>query len=184
MVVLPYIVKTPSGRLQAAFLHTPNVATLSDLSLKNRIFMAAYRYRRLDPVPFAVPRRPLSSARVALVSSGAVHLPEQTPFASDIKGGDFSFREIPGDVEVARLLVAHKSDAFDQTGFLEDRNLGFPLDRLREMAGRGEIGSLNTRHVSFMGSITAPGRLLSETAPAAANLLAADGVDVAILTPL
>jgi hypothetical protein len=35
-----------------------------------------------------------------------------------------------------------------------------------------------------MGSITAPGRLLSETAPAAANLLAADGVDVAILTPL
>lgn len=146
--------------------------------------MAAYRYRRLDPVPFAVPRRPLSSARVALVSSGAVHLPEQTPFADDVEGGDFSFREIPGDVEVARLLVAHKSDAFDQTGLLEDRNLAFPLDRLREMAGRGEIGSLNARHVSFMGSITAPGRLLSQTAPTAADLLAADGVDVAILTPL
>ena len=52
------------------------------------------------------------------------------------------------------------------------------------MAGRREIGSLNTRHVSFMGSITAPGRLLSETAPAAAAFLAADAVDVAMLIPL
>jgi D-proline reductase (dithiol) PrdB len=160
------------------------VATLSDLSLRNRVFMATYRYRRLDPVPFAVPRRPLGGARVALVSSGAVHLPEQTPFDDHFKGGDFSFREIPADADVSRLLVAHKSDAFDQAGFLEDRNLGFPLDRLREMAGRGEIGSLNARHVSFMGSITAPGRLLSESAPAAAALLASDGVDVALLVPL
>ena len=160
------------------------MATLSDLSLKNRVYLATYRYRRLDPVPFALLRRPLSSARLALVSTGAVHLPEQVPFDESFRGGDFSFREIPGDVEVARLLVAHKSDAFDQTGLLEDRNLAFPLDRLREMAGRGEIGSLNARHISFMGSITAPARLLSETAPAAADLLAADGVDVAILTPL
>jgi D-proline reductase (dithiol) PrdB len=160
------------------------MASLSDLSLKNRLFMATYRYRRLDPVPFALPRMPLRAARVALVTSGAVHLPGQAPFDETVRGGDVSFREIPGEVEVGRLLVAHKSDAFDQSAFLEDRNLGFPLDRLREMSGRGEIGSLNGRHVSFMGSITAPGRLVSETAPAAAALLEADGVDVAVLTPL
>jgi hypothetical protein len=35
-----------------------------------------------------------------------------------------------------------------------------------------------------MGSITAPGRLVAETAPQAADLLAADGVDVALLVPL
>ena len=160
------------------------MATLSDLSLKNRIFMATYRYRRLDPVPFARPKRPVVEAKVALVSSGAVHLPEQTAFDEEFKGGDFSFREIPNDVDVKRLLVAHKSDAFDQAGFLADRNLGFPLDRLREMESAGEIGSLNSRHVSFMGSITAPGRLMTETAPAAAELLAGDGVDVALLVPL
>jgi D-proline reductase (dithiol) PrdB len=160
------------------------MASFSDLSIKNRIFMATYRYRRLDPVPFARPRRPLAEAKVALVSSGAVHLPEQTAFDEGFKGGDFSFREIPDGADVGRLLVAHKSDAFDQTGFLEDRNLGFPLDRLHEMEKAGEIGSLNARHVSFMGSITAPGRLMTETAPAAAELLAGDGVDVAILVPL
>src|ERR1035437_8123435 len=33
--------------------HTARVASLSDLSLKNRLFIATYRYRALDPVPFA-----------------------------------------------------------------------------------------------------------------------------------
>lgn len=160
------------------------MASFSDLSLKNRLFMATYRYRKLDPVPFARPRRLLPEARVAIVTTGAVYTPEQKPFDEELKGGDFSFREIPNGVDVSTLGIAHKSDAFDQTGFRADRNLGFPLDRLREMAARGEVGSLNGRHVSFMGSITAPGRLLTETAPAAAELLSGDGVDVALLTPV
>lgn len=160
------------------------MAHLSDLSLKNRIFMSTYRYRKVDPVPWAAPRKPLREARVALVTTGAVYAPGQEPFDESFKGGDFSFRELSAVVDVATLGIAHKSDAFDQTGFLADRNLGFPLDRLREMAASGEIGSLNHRHLSFMGSITAPGRLVTETAPRAADLLAADGVDVALLVPL
>ncbi len=35
-----------------------------------------------------------------------------------------------------------------------------------------------------MGSITAPGRLMRETAPEAARWLVDDGVDVAILVPV
>lgn len=160
------------------------MASFSDLSLKNRIYMGTYRYRTVEPVPFTAPRRPLAAARVALVTSGAVYSPGQVPFNGDFKGGDFSFRELPVDVDVRTLGSAHKSDAFDQTGFAADRNLGFPLDRLREMASRGEIGSLNARHLSFMGSITAPGRLMTETAPRAAELLTGDGVDVAVLVPV
>lgn len=146
--------------------------------------MAAYRYRYLLPVPFAMPRRPLRQARVALVTTGGVHLSSQPPFDAAIRGGDPSFREIPAGTDLAALGIAHKSDAFDQTGFRADRNLGFPLDRLREMTDRGAIGALNGRALSFMGSITAPGRLMKETAPAAAALLEADGVDVALLVPL
>jgi D-proline reductase (dithiol) PrdB len=164
--------------------HTVDVARLSDLSLRNRLFMAKYRYRALDPVPFARLARPLKQARVALVTTGGVHLPSQAPFDCGIKGGDASFREIPADADLTALGIAHKSDAFDQSGFLADRNLGFPLERLREMAAKGEIGSLNGRALSFMGSITAPGRLVKDTAPAAAALLAADGVDAAFLVPL
>ena len=160
------------------------MATLSDLSLKNRLFMATYRYRTVDPIPFARPRRPLGEARVALVTTGAVYAPGQEPFDEERKGGDVSYRVIPRDVDVATLGIAHKSDAFDQAGFTADRNLGFPLDRLREMEARGAIGSLGPRAISFMGSISAPGRLVKETAPEAASLLEADGVDVALLVPL
>jgi hypothetical protein len=35
-----------------------------------------------------------------------------------------------------------------------------------------------------MGSITAPGRLIQETAPPAVRKLVEDGVDVALLTPV
>ena len=160
------------------------MAQLSDLSLKNRLFMATYRYRTVDPIPFARPRRPLREARVALVTTGAVYAPGQEPFDEEKKGGDSSFRVIPRDADVATLGIAHKSDAFDQTGFRADRNLGFPLDRLREMEAEGTIGSLAPRALSFMGSISAPGRLVKETAPEAAALLAEDGVDVALLVPL
>jgi len=164
--------------------HTADVASLSDLSLKNRLFLATYRYRALDPVPFTRPAKSLPQARVALVTTGGVHLPSQVPFDDALKGGDASFREIPADADVATLGIAHRSDAFDQSGFRADRNLGFPLERLREMAAGGEIGSLNGRALSFMGSITSPGRLVKETAPAAAQILQADGVDVVLLVPL
>jgi hypothetical protein len=43
---------------------------------------------------------------------------------------------------------------------------------------------LAPRHLSFMGSITAPGRLVAESAPEAAQLLVDDGVDVALLVPV
>ncbi len=160
------------------------MATLSDLTLRNRLFMATYRYRTLDPVPWARPREALGKARIALVTTGGLYAPGQQPFDDEKKGGDVSFRVIPRDTDVATLGIAHKSDAFDQTGFREDRNLGFPLERLREMEASGAIGSLAPRALSFMGSISAPGRLVKETAPEAAALLAADGVDVVLLVPL
>ena len=52
------------------------------------------------------------------------------------------------------------------------------------MEAEGTIGRLAPRAISFMGSISAPGRLVMETAPEAAALLEADGVDVALLVPL
>ena len=160
------------------------VASLSDLSLRNRLFMATYRYRALDPVPFARPRKPLKQARVALVTTGGVYLPSQVPFDDEVKGGDTSFREIPADADVATLGIAHKSDAFDQTGSGRTAISAFRSTGCARWRRSGEIGSLNGRALSFMGSITAPGRLVKETAPAAAALLEADGVDAAFLVPL
>lgn len=146
--------------------------------------MRTYAYRKVKGLAPSRLEKPLAEARIALVTTGALHLPSQPPFDDDIKGGDFSFREIPLDTDVATLGIAHRSKSFDPSGLEADRNVGFPLDRLRELAALGEIGPLNHRHPSFMGSITAPGRLTKETAPEAARLLAADGVEGALLVPL
>ncbi len=156
----------------------------SDFSLPVRLFLKAYRWRRIDPVPRATLEKPLSECRVALVSSAGFVAPGQVPFDSKIRGGDVSFRQIDKEIEVTSLLDTHRSDSFDHTGLREDPNLAFPLDRLRELVASGRIGSLAPRHLSFMGSITAPGRLVCESAPQAARWLLEDQVDVALLVPV
>jgi D-proline reductase (dithiol) PrdB len=159
------------------------MAELSELPLWEQVFLKAYPYRR-SPWTRPASVKPLREARVALITSGAVHLPEQTPFDITIKGGDYSYRWIPNEVDVQALRIAHRSQSFDSSGILADRNVCFPLERLREMAAERAIGSLNHRHLSFMGSITAPGRLLKYTGPEAAAALQADRVDVALLVPV
>ena len=159
------------------------MAELSELPLWEQVFMKAYPFRR-SPWTQPASVKPLRAARVALITSGALHLPSQTPFDQTIKGGDWSYRWIPSDVEVQTLRIAHRSHSFDPAGILTDRNLCFPLDRLREMVSERAMGSLNHRHLSFMGSITAPGRLLKQTAPEAVSALREDGVDLALLVPV
>lgn len=157
---------------------------ISEFPLKWRLFLKAYPWRRIDPVPWTRLRKPLAQCKLALVSSAGFVLPGQAPFDAGIKGGDVSFREIPSDADVKTLVESHRSEAFDHTDMNVDRNLAFPIDRVRELVARGRIGAVNRRHLSCMGSITAPGRLLRDTLPAAAGLLAEDAVDVALLVPV
>jgi D-proline reductase (dithiol) PrdB len=160
------------------------VAELSELALSARVFMKAYRWGRIHPVPFAPLRKPLREAKIALVSTAGLVLPHQQAFDDSIKGGDWSYREIPANVDVRSMRDTHRSGSYDHTGIQTDPNLGFPLDRLRELASEGFVGELNHRHFSMMGSITAPGRLMRESAPAVASALVDDAVDAVLLVPI
>jgi D-proline reductase (dithiol) PrdB len=131
------------------------MAKFSDLTFKYRLFMKTYKYRSYDWGPGARMTQPLSESRLAVVTTAAVYSPDQPPFDESIKGGDVSYK-----------------------------NLALPLDRLRELENEGVIGAINARHFSFMGSVTAPGRLTSKTAPEVAGLLQEDRVDAVLLTPV
>jgi D-proline reductase (dithiol) PrdB len=155
-----------------------------EFSLKHRIFLRSYPWRRIDPVPWVRPQKPLASCRLALVSSAGFVLPDQERFDEAKRGGDPSFREIPSDVRASTLVDTHRSETFDHTAMGRDPNLAFPIDRARELAKRGRVGSVNRRHLSCMGGITAPGRLIKLTAPEATRALVADEVDVALLVPV
>ncbi len=158
--------------------------TPADLPLSYRLLLAAYRWRRGAPAPPAALRVPVSEARVALVTSAGLVAPGDRAFDLDLRGGDPSWRLIGSAVDTAALSVHHRSDAFERASLAADLNVVFPLDRLRALAAAGEIGGVAPRHLSFMGSITAPGRLVRESAPAAAAALVADAVDVALLVPV
>ena len=156
----------------------------ADLPLKYKFLLRTYRWRRAEAVAPARLARPLTEARVALVTSAGFVMPGDTPFDLDIKGGDCTYRTIDGAMDLRTLAMHHRSDAFDPAPIEADRNVAFPLDRLRELAAAGEIGGVATRHLSFMGSITQPDRLQADSAPAAAEVLAGDGVDIALLVPV
>ncbi len=160
------------------------MGSLSEFSLPVRLFLKGYRWRRIDPVPWADLPRPVTRCRVALITTAALVPPGGEPFDGSVLGGDVSYRVIAGDADVATLQESHPSNSFDHGPLRQDANLGLPLDRLRELAADGVVGSVAPRHLSFQGSITAPGRLMKRTAPEAARLLVADAVDVALLVPV
>jgi D-proline reductase (dithiol) PrdB len=160
------------------------VGSTDEFSLALRLFLKGYRWRRIEPVPWTPLGKPLSQCRLALVSSAAFVMSGQSPFDRSARGGDVSFRDIPSAVDVHDLVDTHRSQSFDHTGVRQDPNLAFPMDRVRELVQRGRIGSINHRHLSFMGSITAPGRLVCAAAPEMARRLRTDRVDIALLVPV
>ncbi len=160
------------------------MAELSELPLSVRLFIKTYPWRRIDPLPWAVPRKPLRASKIALVSTAGLVLPEQPRFDDSVKGGDWSYREIPDDADVTTLIESHRSKSFDRSGLHADANLAFPLDRLHELVRDGTIGAANHRHFSLMGSITAPGRLVAQSAPRIADALEEDEVDAVLLIPI
>ncbi|CAB4541922.1 MAG: selenoprotein B glycine/betaine/sarcosine/D-proline reductase [Actinobacteria bacterium] len=131
------------------------------------------------PNPAWVTPRPLSESTVAIVTSAALYAQGDEAFGA----GDAGYRFVARDRR--DLVLGHWSPNFDRVGVALDLNVVYPIDRLEELAARGVIGRVAPRHVSFAGNQpddVATIRL--DTGPAAAAALRADGVDVAILTPV
>jgi len=123
--------------------------------------------------------RPLAQSRVAIVTTAALRLEDQAKFS----GGDQSFRLLPARTE--GLILGQISPNFDRSGFIIDPNVVFPIDRLREMANEGLIGSVSDVHIAFLGAqAESLATMEMDTGPAAATVLKDAGVDVVLLTPV
>jgi D-proline reductase (dithiol) PrdB len=51
--------------------------------------------------------------------------------------------------------MSHISVNFDRTGFHQDLNVVFPINRLGELVADGTVGSMASVHYSFMGAFPA-----------------------------
>ena len=128
---------------------------------------------------------PVSQRRVAIISTAGLHLRGDRLFnlsSGDAKSIPGEYRVIPGDTEANDLVMSHVSTNYDRTGFQQDWNVVFPLDRLRELARDGAIGSVADFHYSFMGANT-PAQM-EVVARTLAGLLKRDNVDAALLVPV
>jgi D-proline reductase (dithiol) PrdB len=121
---------------------------------------------------------PLSQRRVAIVSSAGLVVRGEDPF----RGRNPDYRAVPSTTKPQDLLISHISINFDRTGFQEDWNVVFPLDRLNELAAAETIGSVAAVHYSFMGA-TDPVEM-EPHARELAGRLKQDRVDAVILSPV
>ncbi len=120
----------------------------------------------------------LRERRVAIITTSGLHVRGDRPFPM----GAADYRVIPGDTPQGDLIMSHSSVNFDRSGFQEDVNVVFPIDRLRELRDDGVVGSVSDFHYSFMGA--APIRALEVKARELAGLLKKDRVDAVLLSPV
>jgi len=159
------------------------MATMEELPQAVRDFLRAYQWHRIDSVPWAEVRTPLSQARVGLVAMACMTNPGDPPFDAEQPDNDPSIRVVDSSVDPATLVNTFPGQAFDHAGLEADANVLIPLDRLRDMVAAGQIGELAPRTVSICGHLPKPRRLIESTAPEIARLFVDDGVDVVLLVP-
>jgi D-proline reductase (dithiol) PrdB len=116
-----------------------------------------------------------------LISTAGLHRRGDRPFNGG--AGATEYRVIPADTTAGELVMSHISVNFDRSGFRQDLNVVLPLDRLKQLAADGTIGSVADFHYSFMGAPW-PSTKFEPKARELAELLRRDRVDAAVLIPV
>ncbi len=132
-----------------------------------------------DTAPFTRLTTPLTAARLAIVTTAGLHRRGDRPFGP----GEQTYRVIPSDTPARDLIQSHTSLGFDRVPMMRDPNISFPVDRLRELIARGELGGTGPHHYSFMGAQRDLKRIQEETGPEVGRRLRDEGVDIALITP-
>lgn len=146
--------------------------------------------------PFTPLAKPLSAARVALLTSSGhfVEGDDPKPFGIEAMSqadaaariDDFlkeepSLSVIPSDTPNGRLRVRH--GGYDIRSAERDPNVTFPLDLLRDLAGDGVIGELGPNAYSFVGAC-AQTPLLKRSGPRWVQRLKNEAIDAVVLVPV
>ncbi len=152
---------------------------LSDLPEYEREHLIGKAMPPLRPPAWTPRVKPVDEMRVALITTAGLHFRNAPAFSFT----DAGFRPIPSEADANNLIMSHSSVNFDRSGFTEDVNLVFPIERFRELETAGRIGSLASIHYSFMGAGLLP-ESYEDSACQVAGLLKKDNVDAVFLTPV
>ena len=140
-----------------------------------------YPFVENERAPFTPMRRALPMLNLALISSASAYLDGTDPFDTSAPDGDFTFREIPTEIDANDLRFSARG--YDPKFVQQDPNVQVPLARLREFEANHIIGQLNTAFWSFCGFVPDAARLASETLPKLVERLLRYEVQAALLIP-
>jgi D-proline reductase (dithiol) PrdB len=156
------------------------IKSLTVTKLMVRKLYPSFEFRVFSDTPFTPLFKNLNECKLALITTGGLHLRTDPPFDFNIKGGDCSYRMLPSNMKQQDIKVSHKW--YDHKFINEDINCVFPINRMREYVEENRIGSLSEENYSFMGHIYDTAELI-ENAKELGKHLKDLGVDAAFLTP-
>lgn len=129
--------------------------------------------------PTLVPlRKPVSESTIGMFVSCGAQLPEDPPL---LETEDITFRLLPRDASADRLVVSHQT--LVRKWALEDLNVAYPIDRMKELEHEGTFKRLAHTNVSMVGSIERYTELMEETVPRIKAVFDSQGVDLVLLLP-
>ena len=152
---------------------------LADIPEYERNHLMSKLLPPLGELPWVVNEKPLSQKKVAIITTAGLNFREDHNF----EFVDASYRALPRDLAASDILMTHASVNYDRSGFQEDINVVFPVDRFKELESEGVIGRLADVNYSFMGGGMLPD-VYEANVRGLAQLLKADGVDAAFIVPV
>ena len=136
-----------------------------------------------EMIPWTPLSKPLSQCRIALITTGGVHLKTEKPFDMTDKDGDPSYREIPSSADQNELVITH--DYYNHDDADKDINLVLPIEILKEAQTAGWVGESAPSFYGLMGHVDKEHvkTLTQETASAIVSQLIKEEVDVVLMIP-
>lgn len=143
---------------------------------------AQFALLRRATIPWSVPSRPLCESRVALLSTGALHLRGDKPFrALEDPAGDASFRVVPHKATNGELDL--DAPYLDTKYTTSDPEVALPRRALDALVTEELVGAAAAQHYSFCGGVLRPFPGLRESARGVVEHSKREHVDALVLIP-
>ncbi len=131
-----------------------------------------------DPPTLVPLRKPIAESTIGMFVSCGAQLPEDPPL---LETEDITFRLLPRDVPTDRLVISHQT--LVRKWAVEDLNVAYPIDRMKELEREGTFKRLAHTNVSMVGSIERYTELMEQTVPRMKAVFDSQGVDLVLLLP-
>ena len=131
-----------------------------------------------DPPELTPLRKPVAESTIGLFVSCGAQLPADPPLRET---EDITFRLLHRDTPLDQLIVSHQT--LVRKWALEDLNVAYPIERLKELEAEGVFRRLAHTSVSMVGSIERYTELVEQTVPQIKAIYDSQGVDLVLVLP-